>query len=368
MMEFSVPYNNDLETLQEILKLKQVGENRIREIYLSGPQEYAGSGRITTELGMSQFSEVVRQIHDHGIRVNLLLNATCAGGDWYSPESLNAQMEYLAHAHLELGVEAVTIANPLYISQVRSGFPDLEISASVLGDIDCVQRAVIFSQAGASVITPDVNVNRNLEMLHAIRKAGGAELKLMVNEGCLYKCPFRKFHFNYISHKSKDLGPVEDDYFFGNCTRLTYGDPSQIFRSCWIRPEDMAKYAGVSTYFKIVGRTRPKSFLVRTVRAYMQQAWEGNLLEILCSSLNQYALEYGAHLDNRSLDEVGFFQKVTSKSGESDEDSYYSDLARDLVRFHVLTRGILEDLGLGETADQLERQGKLPVDAGALGL
>jgi collagenase-like PrtC family protease len=367
MMDFSVPYNNDPEALSEILSLKQVGENRIREIYLSGPQEYAGSGRITAELSISQFADAVRQIHEHGIRVNLLLNATCAGGDWYSPESLDTQMEYLRHAHLELGVEAVTIANPLYISQVRSRFPDLEISASVLGDIDCIQRAVVFSQAGANVITPDVNINRNLEMLSAIRKAGGAELKLMVNEGCLHKCSFRKFHFNYISHKSRDLGPVEDDVFFGNCTRLTYGDPSQIFRSCWIRPEDLAKYAGISTYFKIVGRTRPKSFLIRTVRAYMQRKWDGNLLEILCSSLNQYALEYGAHLDNRTLDEIGFFERVTSHSGMSDEDSYYCDLARDLVRFHVLTRGILEDLGLGEMADELERQGRLPVDAGALG-
>jgi collagenase-like PrtC family protease len=367
MVEFSVPYNNDPEALREILSLKQVGENRIREIYLSGPQEYAGSGRITAELSMSQFADVVRQIHEHGIRVNLLLNATCEGADWYSPESLSTRMEYLGHAHLELGVEAVTIANPLYISQVRSRFPDLEISASVLGDIDCVQRAVIFSRAGAHVITPDVNINRNLEMLIAIKAAGGAELKLMVNEGCLYKCPFRKFHFNYISHKSRELGPVESDIFFGNCTRLTYGDPSQIFRSCWIRPEDTAKYAGVSTFFKIVGRTRPKSFLVRTVRAYMQQVWEGNLLEILCSSLNQYALENGAHLDNLALDEAGFFEKVTSNQGKFDEDSYYSDLVNGLIRFHVLTRGILEDLGLEEMADELERQGKLPVDAGALG-
>jgi hypothetical protein len=99
----------------------------------------------------------------------------------------------------------------------------------------------------------------------------------------------------------------------------------------------------------------------------MQQSWDGNLLEIVCSSLNQYALECGAHLDNRGLDGIGFFETVTSPNDKFDEDSYFSDLARNHVRFHVLTRGILEDLGLEEMADSLEQQGKLPADFSALG-
>jgi collagenase-like PrtC family protease len=78
--------------------------------------------------------------------------------------------------------------------------PDIEICASVLGDIDCVQRAVIYRKAGADVITPDVNINRDLKLLKQIKEATNAELKLMVNEGCLYKCPFRKFHFTCIPH------------------------------------------------------------------------------------------------------------------------------------------------------------------------
>jgi collagenase-like PrtC family protease len=53
-------------------------------------------------------------------------------------------MEYLGKVHGEYGVESITIANPLYIREVRKRFPDLEICASVLGDIDCVEKAVIF--------------------------------------------------------------------------------------------------------------------------------------------------------------------------------------------------------------------------------
>ena len=79
-------------------------------------------------------------------------------------------------------------------------FPDIGICASVLGSIDCVQRVVIYREAGADVITPDVNINRNLVLLKEIKEATNARLKLLVNEGCLYKCPFRQFHFNAKTH------------------------------------------------------------------------------------------------------------------------------------------------------------------------
>ncbi len=48
-LEFSVPYNNDPETLTKIFNLKSLNGNHIREVYLSGPQQYSGSGRITEE-------------------------------------------------------------------------------------------------------------------------------------------------------------------------------------------------------------------------------------------------------------------------------------------------------------------------------
>ena len=359
-LDFSAPYNNDAETLEEIFKLKSLGNNRIKEIYLSGPQEYAGSGRITDELNLAQFIGIVDKIHKQGIRVNLVLNTTCEGTDWYSPEVMGSKMEYLRQVHEEHGVEAVTIANPLYVKEVKRLFPDIEICASVLGDIDCVQRAVIFNRAGADVITSDVNINRDLDLLKQIKEATNAELKLMVNEGCLYKCPFRKFHFNYMSHKSKELGKIEGDAFFANCLSITRTDHSQILKSGWIRPEDTRKYGEITSFFKIVGRARPRSMVVRATRAYLQENWDGDLLDIISSSLNRFSLEYGAHLNNKSLEKYNFFERITSCNNNCYECSYCEKVARELIRLRVLTRGKLEDLGLKDAADELERTGKLP--------
>jgi collagenase-like PrtC family protease len=350
-LEFSVPYNNDPETLAEIFRFKEQHGNRIREIYLSGPQEYSGSGRIAPQLDFSEFAQVVDRIHGAGIRVNLLLNSICEGSDWYSPEVLKSTMDYLKRVHEDHGVEAITIANPLYVREVRKRFPDLEICASVLSDIDCVQKAVIFRKAGADAITPDVDINRDLDLLKKIKDATGAEIKLMVNEGCLFRCAFRKFHFNYISHKSRKPGTAkevkaEDNVFSLNCMQLSKTDPSQILKSCWIRPEDTQKYGQITSYFKLVGRTSSKSMLLRSLAAYLNESWDGDLLELMAGNLYSVGMSHLMHVDNKSLDAIGFFAKVTSCDKECSECSYCSDLIRRLIKRGVFTTAKMEDLGL----------------------
>ena len=77
-----------------------------------------------SEISHVEFLEVVHKIHNEGIRVNLALNPTCEGIDWYSQNRVDSTMEYLKSMHEEHGVEAVTIANPLYLGEARRRFKD----------------------------------------------------------------------------------------------------------------------------------------------------------------------------------------------------------------------------------------------------
>jgi collagenase-like PrtC family protease len=355
-LDFSVPYNDDPETLEEVFRLKRVGNNRIREVFLSGPQEYSGSGRVTSKLSLDEFIKVVDKIHKEGLRVNLVMNPICEGSNWYSSEVLNTRMEYLRLVHKEHGVEAVTIANPVYMKEVRRQFPDIEICASVLSDIDSVRRAIIFKEFGANTITPDANINRNLKLLKEIKKATGVELKIMVNEGCLYKCPFRKFHFNYISHESIEGKTEGHSYSFpaNCCLPITVIDTSQVLKSCWIRPEDTSKYNEVTSYFKVVGREAPRSRALRSIKAYMEEDWNGDLLDIMCSSLYHFSLRYGAYLDNKKLEEFNFFEKVTSCGINCSQCDYCAELAKRLLMLGWLTPEKLRDFGCDELAYRLE--------------
>ena len=346
-LEFSVPYNNDPETLKEILRLKKHNKNSIREIYLSGPHQYSGSGRRSPEIKIDELIQVVDKIHKEGIRINLIFNPTCEGSDWYSTDIVASKMEYIRKLHEEHGVEAITIANPIYIKEVRKRFPDMEICASVLGDIDCLQRAILYKKAGANVITPDININRNLKLLKKIKEATNTELRLMVNEGCLYKCPFRKFHFNYTSHRSKELEFNGDDSFadfLSECLSVFSNDHSQVLKSCWIRPEDVSKYSEITSFFKIVGRNMPKSMVVRTTKAYLEESWGGDLLDLMAASLKRFSLAYGAYLDNKGLGEEKFFEKVTSCDRNCNQCNYCLELAKKLIKLRVLTREKMEDL------------------------
>jgi collagenase-like PrtC family protease len=342
-LEFSIPYNDDPATLNEIFKSKNLNNNRIREVYLSGPQEYSGSGRITSMQGMDRFIETVKKIHHNGLRVNLVMNTTCEGSDWYSMKTVKKIMEYLAKAHGDYGVETVTLVNPILMKLIRKNFPDLEICASVLSEIDCVQRAILFKKAGADVVTPDMNINRNLKLLKEIKDITGLKIKPMVNEGCLYKCPFRRFHFNYVSHASKEVKD-EPSIFFDNCVAVSAHDPSQVLKSCWIRPEDLQKYGEITSYFKIVGRSTPMNKVMRCIKAYMQESWEGGLLDIMCDSFAVFNSQYGVYLDNKSLDKYGFFEKVTSCNKECHKCNYCDELSRKLFEFRHYTKELKEEV------------------------
>jgi collagenase-like PrtC family protease len=349
-LEFSVPYNNDRETLWAIIELKRWNNNSIREIYFSGPQEYCGSGRVTPEIDMKEFSKTVEQIHKAGIQVNLILNSTCEGIEWYSQEVMAATMEYLKEVHEGYGVETVTIANPLYISEARKRFPCLGINASVLCEIDCVKRAMLYKQAGADILITDANINRNLKLLKTIKETAGIEIKLMANEGCLYKCPFRLFHFNAMSHASKEIRnsdhmDVSVANFFGVCNQVIANDHSELLKSCWIRPEDTRKYDGITNYFKLVGRSQLKSFIIRTVRAYMEENWDGDFFDLIAGGSKRFCITNGAYLDNKSLEKYNFFETVTECGRDCTRCNYCGKIADSLIRLKMFTKAKAMDSG-----------------------
>lgn len=284
VLEFSMPYNDDELTFVSTLALQGRGGNVIREMYLNAPQEIAGSGRVGCKMDEKRFLGVVNRIHAAGIGVDITMNSTCGGAEWYGKEVTSRTVDFVRRMHEDHGVEAVTLANPFHISAVREACPEIEISASVLADIDCFSRAEVFAHAGANTITVDTSINRDLKLLEHMVSALGVEVKLMVNEGCLNKCPYRKFHMNYISHVSCDSDMESGDFSFA-CGDLVENDMSLIFKSNWVRPEELRKYEKVTRFFKVVGRDMLMSKVLRCAKAYMDESYDGNLLDILCSSI-----------------------------------------------------------------------------------
>lgn len=354
-LEFSVPYNGDQRTLNAVLAMQGRNGNRIREVYLSAPQAIAGSGRVINETTEEEFMLVVDKVHEAGVRVDITMNSTCGGAEWYEEESLAREVGFIRRMHEDYGVEAVTLANPILIQRAREACPDMEISASVLADIDCFSRAQAYAKAGANTVTVDTSINKDLKLLRDIAQRLGMEIKLMVNEGCLNKCPYRKFHMNYISHKSKDVESEGKDFSFA-CGDIIKDDPSQVFKSNWVRPEDLVHYDKVTHFFKIVGRDMLPSKVLRCTRAYMDESYEGNLFDLLCSSVGFYGVEYSAHVDNKALGATSHFKRTSTCNRRCHDCSYCSDLADQLLGYGWVTRENLEDMGQYGTIAAIEAQ------------
>ncbi|MBM3300468.1 MAG: hypothetical protein FJY85_10975 [Deltaproteobacteria bacterium] len=110
----------------------------------------------------------------------------------------------------------------------------------------------------------------------------------------------------------------------------------------------------MTSFFKVVGRAAPRSRVLRAIKAYMEEDWDGDLLDIMDGGLRFFSLRYGAYLDNKKLEESGFLEKVTSCGTDCGQCDYCGELAKRLVMVGWLTPEKLRDLGCDEVADRLE--------------
>jgi hypothetical protein len=76
------------------------------------------------------------------------------------------------------------------------------------------------------------------------------------------------------------------------------------------------------------------------------KSWDGYLLELIAGNLYSCGMPNLLHLDNRSLDAEGFFEKVTSCDHECIDCNYCIQLAGKLIKRRVLTPEKAKDMGL----------------------
>lgn len=326
-LKFSVPYNNDFELLKRFIEIKKLNGNRIEEIYLPIPQKYFGSGRVVDKITKEGLKKILHFSNENNLEVNLLLNSTCEGLDWYNSKNISKILDFL-NEMVKKGLDSVTVANPLFLQKIHKELPKLKIHVSVLSDVSSVQRAEFFKKLGGHMITPNRDINRNLEALKQIKKLDNINLKLLVNEGCLFECPYRSFHFNYLSHASKKK--EESSFLFlSRCPHIYKSSPSQILKSNWIRPEDLEKYKNITSNFKIAGRTQKSDWILKVVKSYMNQSHEGNLLGLMDGPLKWLKETSDIYLNNKDLG--GFFEKVTACNENCNECTYCKELAEKLL-------------------------------------
>jgi collagenase-like PrtC family protease len=297
-MKLFVPSPGDINSLKELMAVKE----KIYSIFMAGSPDYIGTGR--SNLASPQLEDIKEQTdfaHKNGVKMELVLNSSCMGGRQLTPEGYRINNWYIEKL-VDIGIDSIVVADPYLVETISNNF-DVDVVVSVLAFVDSPQKAEMFHDLGASSIVIDSNVNRHFDVLHAIRDSVDCELKLLINEGCLYRCPFRYAHFNFFSHA---FGPeprpnVLDDYYYLKCLELRIEAPEQIIKSPWIRPEDIKLYRDITDVYKIGGRTHFADWILNCVNAYYAESYEGNLMDILDCPKDLKDLFY---IPNKSLDGI----------------------------------------------------------------
>jgi len=281
-MQLLVPTNWDPDLILPLSKL-EAGV----QLYGVLPTSMIGSGaRGPDDVRMveNQAEEYIELAHSAGLKFDYILNApSMSNMEWDE----NTHQELLMHLDWisNIGADSVTVTIPYLIELIKRQFPNLKIRVSTIAHVNSVARAKLVESLGADSITLDINVNRDFTLLKAIRNAVSCELTILMNNLCLYQCPYEYYHHDGQGHASQSYNPLGGyyvDYCVLRCTLDRLCDISQIIKCRWVRPEDIHVYEEIGMdMFKISGRSMPSERIVHAATAYSSRHYEGNLYDIL---------------------------------------------------------------------------------------
>jgi len=201
---------------------------------------------------------------------------------------------------------------------VRKRFPRLKVKVSTTARVNTVRKALQYEDMGVEEIIIDEHINREFKTLEAIRKAVRCNLELIVNNICLWQCPYNYEHVNHDGHASRE--GEEEDYCYLQypgylCLYRKLTDPVELLKSPWIRPEDIPHYEAIGyEHFKITERFKKTSLLLEHVKAYENRRFDGNLLDLFTlprkGAFTPVHLEYFIKPEHVNIMKISELEKV----------------------------------------------------------
>jgi collagenase-like PrtC family protease len=283
---FSVPYNQDPEIILQYIKYKDF----IHSLYLPVHPNIMGSGRpsflfeekmgmdnpeqflIKTDHYNEEIKWIIQTLNEYGIKVFLLLNATCDLSQYTTSNKMSKLIKYIASFENLYGV---VVTNLLYGIEIRKRLPHLKIKASVNAEINSAMRALYWKEfCDVDYITIDEDTTKNLKTIKQIKEATDAKLEILVNQPCLPFCATRFQHQNRTAHIDKlhkTRIKIDPDPFMKVCgliykTKL----PSIAFINNYVTPYNLRHYKGIVDIIKLSGRDGPTKAIIKEMKQYIK--------------------------------------------------------------------------------------------------
>lgn len=277
----------------------------------------ARPGFVLPQIKRRDVEAYVRACHDRGLEFSYLLNAPCLGNLQYSRKGYRQLVDLLEWIS-QAGADSVTIGIPYLIDLVNKRFPHLKVKVSTTARVNTVRKALQYEEMGVEEIIVDEHINREFKTLEAIKKATKCNLELIVNNICLWQCPYNFEHVNHDGHASREA--EDEDYCYLQypgylCLYRKLTDPVELLKSPWIRPEDISYYENLGyDHFKITERFKRTPLLLEHVKAYENRRYDGNLLDLFTlprkGAFTPIHLEYFIKPEHVNIMKISQLEKV----------------------------------------------------------
>lgn len=314
-MKFSIGYNNDIHWF---IRLITQYADHISSVYFSPPKNIWNSLREEQQNESDHEKEIIQIIqkcNELGIVSILLFNSFSEGAKTWSIANMLKKIAYMKKMS-RIWLTAVSIYNALHLPFIKKELPDLTIYSSVNCWVKELEMARYFKELWVDVLTIPEEKNRDFAFMKNIREKLGLKIQVMLNEGCIRNCPYRNIHCVVSSHGwefDESWKQFNKDWLIPSyhCVSLFIRNPRLIFRSCFIRPEDVWFYEDKVDYFKIVSRDFTTDKIEKVLNAYIGRRYNGNLFDIVDFPIHPKGASIN-YIDNDRLTQKDFFRKIQS--------------------------------------------------------
>lgn len=243
---------------------------------------------IVPDFSLDQLADYVNECKKRDITFNYLINPLSMDQNEIDPE-VGKQIRDFIHQMYDMGIRAFTLNSPILIKYVKNEFKDVFVTLGLYAYPTAIQQIEYWRNWGVDEITLDHGFNRKFDLLRQLLaqyKDTDLHLRVIANNLCLKECPFRLAHGCFVGHSDPDKTSM--DYSLVNCAYKKVTHPTAILTAEFIRPEDvhfyreLAEETGNKNFsIKLIDRTRTTDFLHNVVKSYMEESYDGNLLDIV---------------------------------------------------------------------------------------
>lgn len=309
----------------------------ISEVFFSWLDTPSCRSAIATRHGFTDWEaqrrleEELSRIKAMGIKLDLLFNGNCYGGQALSVRLANSVCSILRHLESVGGVDVVTTTSPMIAHTVKKHFPHIEVRASVNMKIGTVKGMEYLADLFDSFYVQR-EYNRDLAHLRRLKAwadAHGKGLLMLANSGCLSHCSGQTFHDNTVAHEA-EICEMENltDFNPYVCRRVLQNPDNwpMLLQNTWVRPEDIHHYEGLFDTVKLATRMHALPGMV--IDAYVRRSFVGNTLDLFEPGVGRLLAPYV--IDNQAFPE-NWFEKTSGCDKLCDRCNYCKDVLHQIL-------------------------------------